>query len=214
MRTHSTKPNKPVIIADVQDNPGAGATSDTTGLLTALVEEGAQGALLGLMHDPTIAARAYEVGIGNSFEAKLGGKSELPGQVPFTGRFRVYRLSDGQCEFTGEMYGGGIAILGPSAVLQIISDSANVQVVVTSTRSQCLDLGLFTHFGLDPSRAKIIGVKSTVHFRADFEPIASKVLATAAPGVFPCELEKIPYRRLRNGIRLGPMGAPFAATET
>ena len=29
---------KPVVIADVQDNPGAGATSDTTGLLKALVE--------------------------------------------------------------------------------------------------------------------------------------------------------------------------------
>ncbi len=198
--------DKPVIIADVQDNPGAGATSDTTGLLNALVAEGAQGALLGLMHDPEIAARAHLAGAGNIIEGALGGKSGQAGQSPYVGRFRVVSLSDGHCEFTGEMYGGGIAVLGPSAVLDVISEGADVRVVVTSMRSQCLDLGLFTHFGIDPTKARVIGVKSTVHFRADFEPIAAAVLACAAPGVFPCELTKIPYTRLREGIRLGPMG--------
>ena len=38
---------KPVVIADTQDNPGCGGTADATGLLNALVAADAQGAVLG-----------------------------------------------------------------------------------------------------------------------------------------------------------------------
>ena len=31
------EPGKPVVLADTQDNPGAGGNGDTTGLLTALI---------------------------------------------------------------------------------------------------------------------------------------------------------------------------------
>jgi len=209
-RAMSLETGHPVILADVQDNPGAGATSDSTGLLAALVEANAQRTILGLMHDPEMAARAHTVGEGQILEGALGGKSGLPNQRPFEGSFLVETLSDGNCRFTGEMYGGGIAVLGASSVLRVMSDTADVRVVVTSTRSQCLDLGLLTHFGIEPRRARIIGVKSTVHFRADFEPIASAVINVAAPGAFPCQLETIPYRNLRNGIRLGPLGRAFS----
>ena len=51
----------PVVIADIQDNPGAGGTSDTTGLLAALVEASAEGAILGLLNDPEIAALEEEL---------------------------------------------------------------------------------------------------------------------------------------------------------
>jgi len=200
---------KPVVIADVQDNPGAGATSDSTGLLTALSDNGVKGALLGLMHDPEMAGRAHSAGENAAITGALGGKSGLPGHVPFEGRFRIETLSDGQCAYTGEMYGGGIATLGPSAVLRLLDTDADIRVVVTSIRNQCLDLAHFTHFGLDPRAARIACVKSTVHFRADFESIAATVIPVAAPGNFLCRLEEVPYRRLRRGVRLGPGGPVF-----
>ena len=59
--------NKTVVIADVQDNPGAGATSDTTGLLKALVEGKATDAVLALLHDPQTVAAAQELGEGGIF---------------------------------------------------------------------------------------------------------------------------------------------------
>ena len=201
--------SRPVIIADVQDNPGAGATSDTTGLLSALVSERAQRAIIGLLHDPAIAAQAHAAGVGAIITGALGGHSGLPDQAPFEGQFRVAALTDGNCAFTGEMYGGSIAVLGPSALLKINDGGADVNVAVTSNRSQCLDLGLLTHFGIDPLDMTIICVKSTVHFRADFEPIAAAILSVAAPGMFPCELKAGAYRRLRQGVRLGPGGEPF-----
>ncbi|MEM7056760.1 MAG: M81 family metallopeptidase [Pseudomonadota bacterium] len=197
---------RPVVIADVQDNAGAGGTSDTTGLLSALVAEGATRAVLGLLHDPDMAAEAHAAGVGGVIQGPLGGKSGMDGQEAFDGRFRVEAVGDGQCTYTGEMYGGGIAVLGPSAILRVLDTPADVRVVISSQRSQCLDRALFTHIGVDLADARIIAVKSTVHFRADFDPIASDTLMTAAPGGFICDLKAVPYQRLRPGLRLGPMG--------
>ena len=192
----------PVIIADVQDNPGAGAGSDSTGMLAALIEAGAEDALLGLLCDPQTAALAHKAGMGASFEVALGARSGVPGDCPIQTTVTVVTLSDGQAAFTGEMYGGGIAELGASAVLRI--NGTGIQVVVTSQRSQCLDRGLFTHFGLDPAAVQIVVVKSTVHFRADFEPIAGRIINAAAPGLFPCRTEETLYRRARPGLRRAP----------
>src|ERR1700761_7717282 len=55
---------RPVVIADTQDNPGGGGDSDTTGMLRALVDCGAQGAAIGLMVDPAAAAAAHRAGAG------------------------------------------------------------------------------------------------------------------------------------------------------
>ncbi len=193
---------KPVVLADVQDNPGAGASSDTVGLLKHLIAAGAQKAMLGLIHDPALAAAAHAAGVGSTVRREVGGRSGVPGETPLSAQFDVVALSDGHCTYTGEMYGGGIATLGPTAALRITENGADVTIVVTSIRNQCLDLAHFTHLGLDPTRARILAVKSTAHFRADFEPIASEVIAVACPGLFPCELDPSQFRHLRPGVRI------------
>ena len=200
IRTALAEPG-PVVIADVQDNPGAGGSSDTTGLLRAAVAAGARGALFGVFHDPALAAMALEAGVGAMIEGALGGRCPGIDDAPFEGAFRVGALCDGRIAFTGEMYGGAVAELGPTCLLELAVGGAAAQIVVSSVRSQCLDRALFTALGADPARAKIVCVKSTVHFRADFAPIASRILTAAAPGAFPCDLGAIEYRRLRHGVR-------------
>lgn len=192
---------KPVVLADVQDNPGAGATSDTTGLLAALISGNAQGALLGMLDDQAVAEMAYAVGLNGTFKADLGGKSGLPGLGPFEGRFQVEALSDGHFPFTGDMYHGSIAEIGPTALLQVLDVGADVRVAISSKRCQCLDQAVFSHLGIEPAKQRILAVKSTVHFRADFEPIAGRILYAEAPGANPCRLETVDYKRLRPGVR-------------
>lgn len=204
--TLAAQPSKPVVIADVQDNPGAGGASDTTGLLRALVDAGAQGAVLGMLCDPDIAAHAHEAGVGAIIEGALGGKAG-PDHAPYTGQFKVEGLSNGRFAFSGEMYAGSIAETGPSALMRIIQDGCDVRVVVSSVRCQCLDRAIFTHIGVDPALEQIVVVKSTVHFRADFAPIASVILNAEAPGLFPCRLSEISYAKLRRGVRVVPLGA-------
>jgi microcystin degradation protein MlrC len=186
----------PLVLADVQDNPGAGGTADTTGLLRALRDGRCEGVLMGLFHDPDIAARAHAIGPGGQFRAALGGRSGLAGDVPFDNEFKVLSLSDGQCRYSGEMYGGGVATLGKSAALRVVDGGAQIDLVVTSIRNQCLDLAQFTHFGLKPDEYKTICVKSTVHYRAAFDPICGDVKSVAAPGAFLCDLAKVPFRNL------------------
>lgn len=196
-RAMAAPAGKPVIIADVQDNPGAGASSDTTGLLRALHALDAEDTLFGLFHDSALATQAHDAGVGSVFRAQIGGRTL--GDSPFEATVRVHRTSDGACRYTGDMYGGGVATLGPSAALEIVGKG--IWIVVTSVRNQCLDLAHFRHFDLEPTLARIVCVKSTAHFRADFEPISQSVLVTAAPGQFPCRLAEIPYANARASLK-------------
>lgn len=197
----STK--RPIVIADVQDNPGGGGTSDTTGLLRALIDGRAQGAVLGLLNDPEIAASAHAQGVGAEFQADLGGKAgQTP--TPYRAHYRVEALTDGIFAYQGDMYAGLTADTGPGAVLRVMHQHADVRVVVSSKRCQNLDLTCFTQAGIDPAAQAILVVKSTVHFRADYAPIAGRILSAAAPGLLPCRLDTVPYRNLRPGVRLMP----------
>ena len=170
MRLSATA-TRPVVIADPQDNPGAGGSGDSTGLLRALLDEGARGAALSVFWDPDTAAKAHEAGEGAEFDAALGGRFPEIGGPALETRAVVERLSDGVIPLTGPVL-TGTAHLGPMACLRLLHDRAEVRVVVGSGRCQNADLELFRALGIEPTRQKILAVKSAVHFLGAYEPIA------------------------------------------
>ena len=196
---------KPVIIADPQDNPGAGAPGDATGVLAALIDAGARG-VIGLIWDPTTAAQAHAAGIGAVIEVTIGGQFPESGGPGIPIRAEVEALSDGCFECTGPMFGGVTAQLGPCATFRLRRNGGDLAIVVSSNRAQNADQAMLRHIGIDPDAEKIVAVKSAIHFLADYEPIAEEVLFAEAPGANPCRIETIPYTRLRPGIRRGPHG--------
>jgi microcystin degradation protein MlrC len=200
---------RPVVICDPQDNPGAGAVGDSTGLLAALLDEGAAAACIGMIWDPDSAAQAHAAGDGATIEAGIGGRFPELGGPPVRVRAEVECLSDGHFTFTGSMYGGATANLGPMACLRVREGQGDLRIVVGSARAQNADQEIFRAVGIEPGAQKIVVVKSAVHFLADYEPIAVEVIFADAPGANPCALDRIPYRRLRPGVRLGPLGPPF-----
>jgi microcystin degradation protein MlrC len=203
--------SKPVVIADTQDNPGAGGDSDTTGMLRALVRNGATKAAIGVIVDPESAKAAHAAGPGAAVRLALGGKSGVPGDGPFEETFVVEQLSDGRFLAPGPYFGGSKMNLGPSACLRI----GDVRVVVGSRKAQLADQAMYRCVGIEPTEQSILVNKSSVHFRADFEPIAEKLLICAAPGAMPADTAALPWTRLRPGIRIKPNGAPFSpATST
>ncbi|ACC76563.1 M81 family metallopeptidase [Paraburkholderia caribensis] len=197
--------NRPVVIADTQDNPGAGANADTMGMLRALVSHQARGAALGLVFDPPAAAAAHAAGVGARLELALGGRSAVPGDKPFIGQFEVVHLSDGRCCYDGPMMNGMQAELGPVACLRV----GDVLVAVSSTKAQMFERNLYRIAGIQPEQMKILVNKSSVHFRADFEPISHAVLVARAPGPLTADPCDLPWRRLAAGIRTSPCGTPF-----
>jgi microcystin degradation protein MlrC len=196
---------RPVVIADTQDNPGAGGNSDTTGMLRALVGANAQRAAIGLIVDPESALAAHAVGEGASIEYGVGGKSNIPGDSPFHARFTVERLTEGKFTCTGPFYRGVRMNLGPCACLRI----GGVRVVVASDKPQMADQEMYRFIGIEPTREAILVNKSSVHFRADFAPIAEEVLVCKAPGPMLADPSDFPWRNLKPGIRLKPNGARF-----
>jgi microcystin degradation protein MlrC len=197
---------KPIVIADTQDNPGAGGDSDTTGMLRALVRNRAQRAAIGMIYDPDAALAAHEAGKGATLTLSLGGKSGISGDAPFTESFLIEELSDGKFVAPGPFYGGRKMEMGPSAALRI----GDIRVVVCSHKAQLADQAMYRYVGIEPTEQAILVNKSSVHFRADFEPIAEKLLICAAPGAMPADPSTLPWTRLRPGIRLKPNGPAFA----
>jgi microcystin degradation protein MlrC len=197
----------PVVIADTQDNPGAGGNGDTVGLLDAMLKLNAQDAVLGLLVDAVSAKQAAEAGPGKILEFSLGAKSGIPGHVPLKGPFTIERVESGQFECTGPFYKGSRMRLGPMALLR----RGGVRVVVASRKAQAADQEMFRHVGIEPVKQRVLGLKSSVHFRADFQPIATEVLVCAAPGPMPVDPATLPWTKLRRGLRLRPNGPVFGA---
>ncbi len=195
----SATASRPVVIADTQDNPGGGGHGDTTGLLLELIRQKARGALLALINDDVSAALCHAAGEGALIELDLGGKSD---GAPLRVSARVVRLTDGVFVGTGPMAKGNPAALGPTALIEV---APGVQVIVVSRKMQALDQALIRHVGLEPGACKILVLKSSVHFRADFQPIAEIVIVAAAPGPVVADPALLPFRNLRPGIRLRPM---------
>jgi microcystin degradation protein MlrC len=202
------EPGRPVVLADTQDNPGAGGNGDTTGLLKSLIQQQAQDAVLGLLIDAAAARKAHEVGLGFTSVFELGGRSNIPGDSPLEGEFTVESLGDGKFTCTGPMFKGFRMQLGNMALLRSKS-SPGVRVAVASRKCQAGDQEMFRHLGVEPRRSRILALKSSVHFRADFEPIAREVLVVKSPGPALADPTEFAWTRLRKGLRLRPLGPAF-----
>lgn len=201
--------DRPVVLADTQDNPGAGGDSNTTGLLHALLQQGAGRryagrVVLGLLFDETAAARAHAAGQGATLELALGTAvptfTGRPSDPPVQGRYTVRALADGRVTLKGPMMTGVALTLGPCALLE----TDGVLVAVVSGKMQLMDRELLRMLGVQAEAMKIIVVKSSNHFRADFTPIASRILVAKAAGPMAADPADLPWKQLGAGIRTRP----------
>ena len=198
----SANAKKPVVLADTQDNPGAGAPSNTTGIIAELLAQRAQGAIVGIVHDPDAAAAAHAAGLGAHLNIAIGGGLAGEGQTPQPGPWTVVALSDGKFAGTSPMLRSKIAQMGKTAVLK----QDGVEVLVATIRQQPIHRETFSHLGIDPRDRRIVALKSSVHFRAGFQEIAEDVITCAAPGMNLADPSDFTYRKLPTAIRRRPGG--------
>ena len=199
----------PVVIADTQDNPGAGGDSNTTGLLHALVQARAGERLggkvaLGLLFDPESASAAHAAGVGATLALSLGrsvrtGSGTLT-EPPLQAQATVLALSDGVVPLHGPMTAGMTTTLGPCACVEV----DGIRVLLSSAKAQMLDLDLYRFLGVEPAQMKLLVNKSSVHFRAAFAPIASHILVAKAPGPMAADPADLPWQHLPEGIARRP----------
>jgi len=174
-----------------------------------MISQNPKDAVLGLLIDPSAAQRAHEAGKNSTLVFSLGGLSGIAGDSPLAGEFTVERLGDGRFTCTGPMFKGFRMQLGAMALLRSRA-APGVRVALASRKCQAADQEMFRHLGVEPGTERILALKSSVHFRADFEPIAREVLVVKAPGPALADPAEFKWTKLRKGVRLRPLGPAHA----
>src|SRR5439155_25150004 len=125
----------------------------------------------GSIDDTGRGAQAREAAVGTTIKVRLGGKTDSIHATPVEAGAYVKALTDGRFRYTTPMWRGLQADLGPMTRLQI----GGIDVLVSSSRQQTLDEEVFLLNGIDVRRYKIVALKSSQHFRAGFNEIASAI---------------------------------------
>lgn len=179
---------KPLVIADVSDNAGGGAASDSTFILQAMRERGIRDGAIAMFWDPMAVRIAFEVGEGAEVDVRLGGKLGPMSGPALDLRAKVIGL---QRDATTHGFGGSRVPVGDMAAFEV----DGIAVVCNTLRAQCKSVDAFTNVGVDPSARKVVVVKSMQHFHAEYAPVASEILYVAVPGAVAPDFRSMTYTK-------------------
>lgn len=186
----------PVVLNETSDNPGGGTPGDGTHLLRALIESGESGICFGFIYDPDTVQQAIQSGIGTTIQATIGGKTDDLHGEPIEASAYVKTISDGLFTQSSPMGKGAKVNLGPSVRLQC----GGVDMIICSVKAQTLDEEIFKLHGIDIRSYKIVGLKSSQHFRAGFEPISSRIITVDSPGLTTLDFTAFDYTKLEGEV--------------
>ena len=181
-------PAGPMVLADLGDNAGVGAPSDSTFILHRLLERGIANAATGLYWDPVAVRFCKEAGEGASFDLRIGGKVGVASGAPVDLRITVRRIiEDARQSFGSSKAGMGDAVW--------VSADNDLDLILNSIRTQTFHPDAFEQFGIDLAAKQLVVVKSTQHFYAGFAPVAREILYVAAPGAIPMDFAGIEFEK-------------------
>ena len=187
------------VLADVADSGASGTAGDGTTVLRGLLDAGARSAAVAQIMDREAVAACIAAGVGADLTLAVGGRHDgLHGPpVEVTGTVRL--IHEGSFPLAGPMGAGTTASRGRTVVLEI-GGPGGIELQLTELRGHPHDLNFFRAFGIEPTERRILVLKSAAHFRAAFEPIATRVIEVDAPGISSPDLASFAYRRLRRPI--------------
>jgi microcystin degradation protein MlrC len=192
--------NGPVLLIDHCDNCGSGGAQDVMLVVEEILRQELDDVAIAPIRDAQAVAQMIAAGIGNNVNLMLGGKTDMP-SIGLRGRplqisGKVVNITDGEIVFTGPMYTGVKSYLGRTAVL----DTGRAQIVVTERHHEPFDLVIFRHCGIEPTKKRFIMLKSRIHYRAGFKPIAAHIVECAGAGVTNADLSVYGYRKLARPV--------------
>jgi len=177
-----------VVIADVADNAGGGAPSDSSFVLERLLDRGIRDVAVGYVWDPVSVRLCREAGEGATFDLRLCGKLGVASGRTLDLAVTVKRVVENHGQ-TG--LGGTPAPLGDSVWIS----TRGIDIVVTTDRAQPFHPDGFTGLGIDLARHRGVVVKSMQHFHAGFAPLAAEVVYATSPGAIPPDFATLPLTR-------------------
>ncbi|MEH6404867.1 MAG: M81 family metallopeptidase [Sneathiella sp.] len=190
----------PVILLDHADNCGSGGTQDVMTVIAEILRQDLQDVAVGAVWDPEAVQLMQKAGIGQKVTLKLGGKTDMPsiGEVGeplvLTGTVKV--LTNGEWIVRGPMYTGVKVFMGPTAVLEV----GSMEIVVVSNHHEPWDTGVFTSVGIQPEYKRYLVLKSRIHYRAGFSPLAKHTMTLDGKGVTTSDNNLLDYHNVRRPV--------------
>ncbi len=177
------------IVADIADNPGAGATSRDTSILRFFQEHDLQPAAFACLVDPAAVAACHLAGTGALVSLAVGDPRH--GE-----QWRIDHLGDGVFTHRGPMATGATNRIGRTATVS----RAGISVILCERRVQVVDPAVFPACGIAPDGCRWLVVKSSVHFRAAFREIATGMIEIEALGPCSSDLSRLSSRHMPRPI--------------
>lgn len=183
-------PDKPVVIADVWDNPGGGVAGDGTFILRHLIEQKINNVGFATIWDPVAVTFCHAAGEGAVINLRIGGKSGPLGGEPVDACVTVVKIVDKGWQ----SFGPSRVPLGAAAVVRI--QDTEIDIILNTNRTQTFEPDIFTNLGIHPQEKAILVVKSTNHFYAGFASVAAEIIYVDAPSSYPSNPRLTNYTKL------------------
>jgi microcystin degradation protein MlrC len=183
------RPDVPVVIADVWDNPGGGVAGDATHILRRMMERGLDNFAVATIWDPIAVSFCHAAGRGAELDLRFGGKSGPQGGAPIDLRVTVEDVFDAGWQ----SFRNSRVTLGSTAVVRPLG--TDIDIVLITSRTQTYEPDIFANQGIDFAGKSYLLVKSTNHFHAGFQPVSSEIVYIAAPTSYPTDPATTPYRK-------------------
>ncbi|MET4222575.1 microcystin degradation protein MlrC [Bradyrhizobium sp. LB14.3] len=180
----------PVVLADITDAAGGGASSDNTTVLRCLIDRQVESAAV--IWDPVAVRLCFDAGEGTSFPLRLGGKMGPMSGSPIDATATVIGLKRNCMNF----YGGTQGSLGDCAAVRI----GAADVVLVTNRASTMTLNLFRSVGVDPMAKKVVVSKSARPLVGADGPLSNKMIYVDSGGLLKVDYRKIPYSRVTRPI--------------
>ena len=184
--------DRPVVIADVWDNPGGGVPGDSTIVLREMIARDLTDAALASIWDPVAVRTCISAGEGAKLPLRFGGKMSAAAGEPIDAEVTVEKVVRNAVQ----SFGTSVVPLGDSVTIRI----GGLRVVLNTVRSQIFSPDAFANMGIDPTAMKILVVKSTNHFHDAFSRIAADILYAAVDGPYPNDPATNTYHTLTRTI--------------
>ncbi|HWL29281.1 MAG TPA: M81 family metallopeptidase [Burkholderiaceae bacterium] len=190
----------PVLLIDHADNCASGGTQDTMAVLEEAIRQGLSDIAVFAICDPEAVETLIQAGVGNTVTLPLGGKMDVPA-IGMQGRSmvltgKVKAVTDGTFTARGPMLTGVRASMGRTVVFE--TNAADI--VVCERNHEPWDLGCLRSVGIEPTHKRYILLKSRMHYRAGFLPLAKAIIECQGVGVTASDYGLFNYKRLRRPV--------------
>jgi microcystin degradation protein MlrC len=190
----------PILLIDHADNCASGGTQDTMAVVAEVMRQGLNDVAVGAIRDPEAVQKLIESGVGSNVTLALGGKMDMPSigcqgePLEVSGRVRL--ISDGDFVVQGPMMTGVTMHMGKTVVL----DTGSIQFVIIENNHEPFDLEMFRSVGIEPTAKQYLLLKSRIHYRAGFKPIAKHIVECSGIGVTGSNYSQFKFEKVRRPI--------------